>query len=46
MALSEDSLMGEDLAIECVNLDGVVEAFTSITVAVPNNYGARRSDIV
>lgn len=38
--------MGEDSAIECVNENGKIRAFTSITRAIPQNYGARRSDIV
>jgi hypothetical protein len=46
LALSEDNLMGNDSAIECVNENGIVKAYTSFTRAIPNNYGARRSDIV
>lgn len=47
MALSEDGKMGHDSAIECVNEnDASVGVYTSITRAVPNDYGARRSDIV
>lgn len=45
MALSDDARMGQDSAIECVNNNGQVQAFTSITRAIPNDYGARRSDI-
>lgn len=47
MALSEDGRMGQDSAIECVNENDVsVGVYTSMTRAEPNNYGARRSDIV
>jgi hypothetical protein len=46
MALSDDEFMGGDSAIECVNEGEVVKAFTSITRAIPGDYGARRSDIV
>jgi hypothetical protein len=38
--------MGNDSVVECVNENGVVKAHTSFTKAIPNNYGARRSDIV
>lgn len=38
--------MGLDSAIECVNDYGKVKVFTSVTRAIPNNFGARRSDIV
>lgn len=46
MALSDDDLMGRDSAIECVNEDDKVNAYTSLTRAVPNDYGASRSDVV
>lgn len=38
--------MGSDSAIECVNDNGRVRAFTSLTRAIPQNFGARRNDIV
>jgi hypothetical protein len=38
--------MGRDSVIECVNENNEVHAYTSITRAIPNDYGARRSDIV
>jgi hypothetical protein len=46
MALSDDNKMGSDSAIECVNDEENVGAYTSVTRAIPNNYGARRIDIV
>lgn len=46
MGLSVDDRMGSDSAIECVKKNDEVEAFISVTRAVPNNYGARRSEIV
>lgn len=46
LALSYDSKMGSDSAIECVNDNGRVRAFTSLTRAIPQNFGARRNDIV
>lgn len=46
MALSDDEKMGDDSAIECVNENGIVKAFASYTTAIPNNYGARRSEVV
>lgn len=45
-ALSDDHKMGFDSAIECVNENGQVKAYTSITQTIPNNYSARRSEIV
>lgn len=45
MALSDDDRMGRDSTIECVNNRGQVEHFTSVTRAIPNDFGARRSDI-
>ena len=46
MALSVDKKMGDDSAIECVKENGIVKAYTSYTRAMPNNYGARRSEVV
>lgn len=46
LALSDDAYMGDDSAMECVNENGVVKAYTSFTRAIPGNYGARRSEIV
>lgn len=46
LALSDDHKMGLDSAIECVNDYGQVKVFTSMTRAIPNNFGARRSEIV
>lgn len=46
LALSHDHKMGFDSAIECVNDYGQVKVFTSLTRAIPNNFGARRSEIV
>lgn len=46
LALSVDNKMGDDSAVECVNESGDIKAYTSMTRAIPENYGARRSDIV
>lgn len=46
LALSHDQKMGDDSAMECVIKDGKVNAFTSVTRAIPQNYGARRIEAV
>lgn len=45
LGLSFDSKMGDDSAIECVNENGVIRAYASLTRAIPQNYGARRGDV-
>ncbi|CRL04023.1 CLUMA_CG017141, isoform A [Clunio marinus] len=43
MALSFDKFMGDDSAIECAIESGVIKAYASLTRAIPQDYGARRS---
>jgi hypothetical protein len=45
MGLSDDSLMGRDSVIECINFNNEIRIFTSVTNALPSNYGVRRNDV-
>lgn len=42
MALSNDGLMGDDAVIECVNDDGIIRAFASLTEVSPLPYASNR----
>lgn len=45
LALSDDGKMGGDSAIECVNEQGVIKPYASLTF-VNGSYGAVRENVV
>lgn len=46
MALSYDDRMGRDSVIECVNENGIVNAYTSWTVTGNNQWSSPRDELV
>lgn len=45
LALSEDNLMGDDSAIECVYLNSDVKVYTSLLGAVPRHSATRLGSV-